>query len=233
LRAVKDADEISALRRAAEAADRVAAQLLGGDVRLVGRTEADVSRELGERLVAEGHDHVNFAIVGAGPNSASPHHDAGPRRIGRGEAVVCDFGGTLDGYCSDITRTVFTGAPRQEFVDVYDVVRDAQEAGVVSARPGQPCEVVDAAARGRIADAGYGEYFIHRTGHGIGMEEHEDPYMVAGNPTPLVRGHAFSVEPGVYLPGRFGVRIEDIVVVGDRGPERLNSADRSLTAVEA
>jgi Xaa-Pro aminopeptidase len=233
LRAVKDADEISALRRAAEAADRVAAQLLGGDVRLVGRTEAEVSRELGERLVAEGHDHVNFAIVGAGPNSASPHHDAGPRRIGRGEAVVCDFGGTLDGYCSDITRTVFTGAPRQEFVDVYDVVRDAQEAGVVSARPGQPCEVVDAAARGRIADAGYGEYFIHRTGHGIGMEEHEDPYMVAGNPTPLVRGHAFSVEPGVYLPGRFGVRIEDIVVVGDRGPERLNSADRSLTAVEA
>jgi Xaa-Pro aminopeptidase len=233
LRAVKDADEIVALGRAAEAADRVAAQLLEGDVRLVGRSEAAVSRELGERLVAEGHTHVNFAIVAAGPNSASPHHDAGPRRIERGEAVVCDFGGTLDGYCSDITRTVFTGSPPREFADVYAVVREAQHAGVVSARVGQTCETVDAAARRRIEDAGYGEYFIHRTGHGIGMEEHEDPYVVAGNATPLAAGHAFSVEPGIYLPDRFGVRIEDIVVVGEDGPEPLNAADHALRVVEA
>ena len=232
LRAVKDADEVATLRRAAEAADRVAAQLLAGEVPLVGRTEAAVSHELGERLVAEGHDHVNFAIVGARPNSASPHHDAGLRRIERSEAVVCDFGGTLDGYCSDITRTVFTGSPPREFVDVYEVVREAQQAGVVSARPGEACEAVDAAARRCIEEAGFGEYFVHRTGHGIGMEEHEDPYMVAGNGTPLAPGHAFSVEPGVYLPGRFGVRIEDIVVVGDDGPERLNSADHALAAVD-
>jgi Xaa-Pro aminopeptidase len=233
LRAVKDADEVAALRRAGAAADRVADQLLGGDVRLVGRTEADVSRELGERLVAEGHAHVNFAIVGSGPNSASPHHDAGPRRIEPGEAVVCDFGGTLDGYCSDITRTVFTGAPSEEVANVYEVVREAQQAGVAAARPGRACEAVDGAARGRIAGAGYGEYFVHRTGHGIGMEEHEDPYLVAGNATPLAPGHAFSVEPGVYLPGRFGVRIEDIVVVGENGPQPLNAADHRLTVVDA
>ena len=233
LRAVKDAEEISALRRAAQAADRVAAQLLAGDVPLVGRTEAEVSRELGDRLVAEGHSHVNFAIVGAGPNSASPHHDAGPRRIGRGEAVVCDFGGTLGGYCSDITRTVLTGAPPREFVEVYEVVREAQRAAIVSAQPGEACEAVDAAARRRIDEAGYAAYFIHRTGHGIGMEEHEDPYMVAGNQTRLAPGHAFSVEPGVYLPGRFGVRIEDIVVVDETGPETLNAADHALTVIEA
>ena len=233
LRAVKDADEVAALRRAAEAADRVATQLLGGGVPLVGRTEADVSRDLGERLVAEGHRHVNFALVGSGPNSASPHHEPGPRRIAPGEAVVCDFGGTLDGYCSDITRTVFTGPPPAEFVDVYDVVREAQRAGIDAARAGRPCAAVDGAARARIADGGYGAFFIHRTGHGIGMEEHEDPYMVEGNGTPLVEGHAFSVEPGVYLPGRFGVRIEDIVVVGPDGPDPLNRADHELAVVEA
>jgi Xaa-Pro aminopeptidase len=230
---VKDASELAALRRAAEAADRVASQLLGGDVRLVGRTEAEVARELSDRLLAEGHQRVNFAIVGAGPNSASPHHEPGPRRIGAGEAVVCDFGGTLDGYCSDITRTVYTGSPPSEFLEVYATVQAAQSSGVAAARAGASCEEVDRAARSSIVEAGYGDFFIHRTGHGIGMEEHEDPYVVSGNGTPLAPGHVFSVEPGIYLPHRFGVRIEDIVAVGPNGPEALNRADHDLTVVEA
>ena len=234
LRAVKDDDEVDALARASAAADRVAAQLLGGDIRLIGRTEADVSREIGDRLRTEGHQAVNFAIVASGLNSASPHHDASDRVIEAGEAVVCDFGGTLDGYCSDITRTVFTGPPPSEFVEVYGVVQAAQAAGVEAAQAGTRAEAVDGASRARIAEAGYGEFFIHRTGHGIGREEHEDPYLVRGNQTVLEPGHAFSVEPGIYLPGKFGVRIEDIVVVdGDGAPRPLNRADHSLAVVEA
>ncbi len=234
LRAVKDPDEVDALRRAAQAADRVAAQLMGGEVPLVGRTEAEVSRELGRRLVAEGHQRVNFAIVGSGPHAASPHHEPGSRRIGPGEAVVCDFGGVLDGYCSDITRTVLTAGPAPAgFTEVYEVVRVAQEAGVAAAGVGVACEEVDRAARAVIEAAGHGQHFVHRTGHGIGMEEHEDPYLVAGNRALIEVGNAFSVEPGVYLPGRFGVRIEDIVVVGDDGPEALNTAAHQLAVVEA
>jgi Xaa-Pro aminopeptidase len=233
LRAVKDADEIAALRAAAEAADRVAAQLLKGEIALVGRREAEVSSDIGRRLRAEGHDRVNFAIVGSGPNSASPHHEPGARVIGAGEAVVCDFGGTMAGYCSDITRTVFTGPPPEEFRRLYDVLQDAQAASVEAAVVGASCASVDAAARDRIAAAGFGEFFIHRTGHGIGLEEHEDPYLVAGNATPLAPGHAFSVEPGIYLAGRFGARIEDIVVAADGGPDPLNTADHDLHVVEA
>lgn len=233
LRAVKDAYEVAALRRAAAAADRVATQLIAGQVPLVGRTEAEVSRDLGDRLRAEGHTRVNFAIVGSGPNSASPHHDAGERRIGRGEAVVCDFGGTLDGYCSDITRTVFTGEPPAEFCDLYSVLEAAQAAAVAAAMVGVACEDVDGVARNRIADGGFGPYFIHRTGHGIGCEEHEDPYLVAGNAERIVPGHAFSVEPGIYLPGRWGARIEDIVLATAEGPEALNAVDHALAVVEA
>ena len=233
LRAVKDADEVAALRRAAEAADRVAASLLAGDVPLAGRTEAEVSQDLSRRLVAEGHQRVNFAIVGSGPNSASPHHEPGGRRIGPGEAVVCDFGGTFDGYCSDITRTVVTGEPPPGFAEVYEVVKAAQRAGVEAAAAAVSGEAVDRAARAVITGAGYGEWFIHRTGHGIGMEEHEDPYLVEGNGEPLVEGNAFSVEPGIYLPGRFGVRIEDIVVVGRSGADALNRADHDLAVVDA
>jgi Xaa-Pro aminopeptidase len=232
LRAIKDAGEVAALSRAATAADRVAAQLVEGGVPLIGRTEAEVSKELGDRLVAEGHAKVNFAIVGSGPNSASPHHEPGSRRIQPGEAVVCDFGGTLDGYCSDITRTVFTGPPPAEFVEVFETVRQAQADAVAAARVGTPAQEVDRTARRRIAEGGYGDFFIHRTGHGIGMEEHEDPYVVEGNAVPLVPGHAFSVEPGVYLPGRYGVRIEDIVVVDVNGPVALNQADHGLAVVE-
>jgi Xaa-Pro aminopeptidase len=238
IRARKDAAEVAALRLASAAADRVATQLLSGEIPLVGRTEGEVSKDIGRRLVAEGHDHVNFAIVGSGPNSASPHHEPAGRVINAGEAVVCDFGGTYEaadgaGYCSDITRTVFTGAPPAEFVELYAVLQDAQAQAVEAAVVGTPCEEVDAVARRRIADAGYGDYFIHRTGHGIGLEEHEDPYIVLGNTVPLAPGHAFSVEPGIYLPGRFGARIEDIVVAADDGPEALNRVDHSLHVVEA
>ena len=233
LRAVKDPDEVDKLRAAAQAADRVAAALLGGEIPLVGRKEAEVSAELGRRLRAEGHDRVNFAIVGSGPNAASPHHEPGSRVIGAGEAVVCDFGGTMDGYCSDITRTVFTGQPPAEFRELYDVLQAAQARAVDAAVVGVACESVDAAARTPITEAGYGDRFIHRTGHGIGLEEHEDPYLVSGNSTPLAAGHAFSIEPGIYLAGRFGARIEDIVVATDAGPEALNTADHDLHVVEA
>lgn len=233
LRAVKDGTEVAALAAASAAADRVAAQLLAGEVPLIGRTEADVSADLGRRLVAEGHQRVNFAIVGSGPNSASPHHEPGGRVIAAGEAVVCDFGGTMGGYCSDITRTVFTGSPPAEFRELYDVLEAAQAASVGAAVLGTPCEAIDAAARLPISDAGYGPAFIHRTGHGIGLEEHEDPYIVAGNALPLVAGHAFSVEPGIYLGGRFGARIEDIVVATSEGPRPLNTVDHHLAVVEA
>ena len=235
LRARKDDAEIDALRAASAAADRVAAELLAGDIPLVGRTEAQVSADIGRRLRAEGHDAVNFAIVGSGPNSASPHHEPGSRIIQAGEAVVCDFGGTMAGYCSDITRTVWTGGaePPAQFLELYAVLEAAQAAAVKSAVVGAPCQDVDAAARRPISDAGYGEQFIHRTGHGIGIEEHEDPYMVAGNTEPLAPGHAFSVEPGIYFDGRFGARIEDIVIAHDAGPEPLNTVDHGLHVVDA
>jgi Xaa-Pro aminopeptidase len=233
LRAVKDDEEVAALRRAAAAADRVAADLMTGQIPLVGRTEAEVSRELGARLLEEGHDSVNFAIVGSGPNSASPHHEPGPRRIGAGEAVVCDFGGAMGGYCSDITRTVFTGDPPAEFRELYAVLATAQAAAVDAARVGTPCEDVDGVARDLITDAGYGPHFIHRTGHGIGLEEHEDPYLISGNQDRLVAGHTFSIEPGIYLSGKWGARIEDIVVATEAGPDPLNKADHALAVVEA
>jgi Xaa-Pro aminopeptidase len=238
LRAVKDAAEVALLRAAGRAADQVAVQLQKGEVPLVGRTETEVSEDIARRLLAAGHRRVNFAIVGSGPNGASPHHDAGDRRIGPREVVVCDFGGEYAdggdvGYCSDITRTVVTGEPDPEVGECYAVLLAAQQAAVTAVRPGLPAEEVDAVARGVIDDAGLGAYFIHRTGHGIGIEEHEDPYLVAGNTTALVPGHAFSVEPGIYLPGRFGMRLEDIVVVGPDGPEPLNTVDHSLVVVEA
>jgi Xaa-Pro aminopeptidase len=238
LRSVKDDGEIATLRLAAQAADRVATALQASEIPLIGRSESDLSHEISARLIAEGHHRVNFAIVGSGPNGASPHHDAGPRIIGPGDVVVCDFGGELVvpgeqvGYCSDITRTLVVGEPEDEVSECYEVLRMAQAAGVAAARKGVAAEEVDAAARAVIAAAGHGHNFVHRTGHGIGIEEHEDPYLVSGNRTPLATGHAFSVEPGIYLPGRFGMRLEDIVVVGDDGPESLNQADSRLAVVE-
>jgi Xaa-Pro aminopeptidase len=238
LRAVKDAQETAALQAAGAAADKVADALLAGEIALIGRTEADVSAEISRRLREAGHDRVNFSIVGSGPNSASPHHEPGEREIGRNEVVVCDFGGSLSlgdsvRYCSDITRTVVTGEPEPEFLELYEVLRHAQAAAVAAAVVGKPCEHVDRAGREPIVSAGYGAAFIHRIGHGIGIEEHEDPYMVEGNQTPIVAGHAFSVEPGIYLAGRFGARIEDIVVATAEGPLACNKADHHLALVEA
>ncbi len=238
LRAVKDAAELDALRAAAAAADRVAAQLQAGEVELAGRTEAEVSRELGRRLLAEGHERVNFAIVAAGPNAASPHHEPGSTVIAAGQVVLCDFGGTFrvgdgPGYCSDITRCVHLGEPPAELAEAYAVLHEAQQAAVAAAAPGTPCEAVDAAARDRIAAAGHGEHFVHRTGHGIGVEEHEDPYLVGGNTAPLTAGNVFSVEPGIYVPGRWGLRLEDIVAATDAGPEPLNRADHALVVLDA
>ena len=235
MRAVKDAAEVEALRAAAHAADRVAAELQSGRIPLIGRTEAEVSADLSRRLLDEGHSRVNFAIVASGPNAASPHHEPDDRIIKQGEVVLCDFGGILNGYCSDITRCVHTGPIPDEFNDLYGVLREAQTAGVASgdAGAGGTCQDVDRAARSVIDAAGYGEYFIHRTGHGIGMEGHEDPYMVEGNDEPLLAGHAFSVEPGIYVPGRWGARLEDIVVATDHGPDSLNCADHRLVVVDA
>jgi Xaa-Pro aminopeptidase len=237
LRAVKDKGEVEALRRAAEAVDRIAGELQAGAVPLVGRTEAEVSADLGRRIVAEGHQHVNFAIVAAGENAASPHHDAGQRVIRQGDVVLCDFGGAmLDadgvGYCSDITRCLVVGDPTAEVADAYDVLHEAQRAAAAAASVGTRCEEVDAVARRIIADAGYGDRFVHRTGHGIGVEAHEDPYIVAGNATALAPGHAFSIEPGIYVPGRFGLRLEDILVAADAGPDELNRADHRLAVVD-
>jgi Xaa-Pro aminopeptidase len=236
LRIVKDADEIALLTEAAHAADRVVAQIAAG--RLVGRTEADVSREVRERLVAEGHDEAHFAIVGSGPNSASPHHEASERIIGAGEPIVLDIGGTIEGYGSDITRTLWvTGGdpangPDERFRHLFAVLHGAQAAATRAVRPGIAPEAVDAAARDVIEAEGYGDAFFHRTGHGIGLEGHEEPYIVAGNRLPLAEGMAFSVEPGIYLPGDYGARIEDIVVCGPDGPIVLNQTPRELFVVD-
>jgi len=236
LRMVKDTDEIELLRLAAHAADRVVAQIAAG--RLIGRTEADVSREVRDRLLAEGHEEAAFAIVGSGPNSASPHHDASERIIEAGEPIVLDIGGTFSGYGSDITRTLWvTGGdaskgPDEAFRHLFGVLYRAQAAATQVVRPGVRCEAVDAAARGPIEAEGYGEAFFHRTGHGIGLEAHEDPYIIGSNDEPLQAGMAFSVEPGIYLVGRYGARIEDIVVCGPDGPITLNEAPRELYVVD-
>jgi Xaa-Pro aminopeptidase len=237
IRAVKDGAEIAALEAAGAAADRVADALLGGEIPLLGRREDEVSAELGARLVAEGHSHVNFAIVGSGPNASSPHHEAGARRIASGDAVVCDFGGTFSlngdvGYCSDTTRTVVVGEMPAKFAEFYGVLEEAQRIAVEAVRPGMRAEEIDQIGRAVIAAAGFGDAFIHRIGHGIGIEEHEDPYVVEGNATVLVPGHAFSVEPGIYLAGETGARIEDIVVVTDSGYIACNQSPHSLTVLD-
>ncbi len=230
-RMTKDQAEIDALAAAGAAVDRIAGELQRGEIALVGRTEAQVSAELSRRIVEEGHDKVNFAIVAAGENAASPHHHASDRVIGENELVLCDFGGTMAGYCSDTTRCVVTGEIPADIAEAYAVLLEAQQVGVHAGTIGTPCEEVDRATRAVIEQAGYGEYFIHRTGHGIGMEEHEDPYIVEGNALPLAPGHAYSVEPGIYVPGKWGMRLEDIVVATPAGPESLNNSDHALISV--
>lgn len=229
LRMRKSADEIGALRAAGAAADQVAAQLR--TVQFAGRTEHDISRQLSGLLIEAGHETVNFAIVASGPNSASPHHEAGERILQKGDSVVLDFGGSRAKYASDTSRTFHVGDPSADFLEAFGVLRAAQSAAVDAVRPGVTAQEIDRTARALIVDAGYGEYFIHRTGHGIGLDTHEHPYIIEGNETPLEPGMAFSVEPGIYLPGRFGMRIEDIVAVTHDGVERLNQSDRDLVIV--
>jgi Xaa-Pro aminopeptidase len=235
IRMRKDADEVALLRAAAQAADRVIAAVATGP--LVGRTEADVAREVRERLLAEGHERAEFSIVASGPNSASPHHDPGDRVIRAGEPLLLDIGGTLGGYGSDITRVLWvtggdaSNGPDETYRALYATLQEAQAEASSAVRPGVACERIDAVARGIIDGAGYGPNFVHRTGHGIGLEVHEDPYLVAGNAEPLAPGVAFSVEPGIYLEGRYGARIEDIVVCGEAGPLVLNGAPRDLLVV--
>jgi Xaa-Pro aminopeptidase len=229
LRAVKDAHELDRLAAAGEAADATYHEILS--VRFAGRRETHVAADLAALLRQFGHEQVDFTVVGSGPNGANPHHEAGNRVIENGDAVVLDFGGLMHGYGSDTTRTVSVGEPDDEVRLVHSIVRRAQQAAFDAVRPGVPCEEIDRVARRMITEAGYGERFIHRTGHGIGVTTHEPPYLVQGEEQPLVPGMCFSIEPGVYLPGRFGVRIEDIVTVTSDGGRRLNNTSHSLQVV--
>ncbi|MEV7361669.1 M24 family metallopeptidase [Streptomyces sp. NPDC003328] len=230
LRAVKDAAELDRLAAAGTAADAAYEAIL--KVAFGGRREREVAEDLAGLLRRFGHAQVDFTIVASGPNGANPHHEAGERVIQRGDMVVLDFGGLKHGYGSDTSRTVHVGEPTDEERKVHDLVRAAQEAGFRAVGPGAACQDVDRAARAVIDDAGYGAYFIHRTGHGIGVTTHEPPYMIEGEEQPLVPGMCFSVEPGVYLPGRFGVRIEDIVAVTEDGGRRLNETSREMAIVD-
>jgi Xaa-Pro aminopeptidase len=230
LRMRKTSAEIVALRAAGAAIDRVHSRM--GEWLRPGRTEREVGRDIADAILAEGHQRVDFVIVASGPNGASPHHSMSQRAIEPGDPTVVDIGGTTpDGYCSDETRTYVVGMPPAEFVRAYDSLQRAQAAAVEQARQGVTAESVDAAARTVLTDAGLGDYFVHRTGHGIGLETHEEPYIVAGNARVLEPGMAFSIEPGFYLPARFGARIEDIVVIADEGAERLNLRPRELTVL--
>ncbi|MGA8331926.1 MAG: Xaa-Pro peptidase family protein [Mycobacterium sp.] len=230
LRMIKDAAEVDALRKAGAAIDRVHARV--PEFLVPGRTEADVAADIAEAIVAEGHSEVAFVIVGSGPHGADPHHGYSDREIRVGDIVVVDIGGAYEpGYNSDSTRTYSIGEPSPEVTEQYSVLQRAQQAAVDAVRPGVTAEQVDAAARGVLADAGLAEYFVHRTGHGIGLSVHEEPYIVAGNHLPLQAGMAFSVEPGIYFPGQWGARIEDIVVVSDDGAQSVNNRPHELIVV--
>jgi Xaa-Pro aminopeptidase len=230
LRAVKDTAELDRLAAAGKAADDAYDRIL--KVRFSGRLETEVAADLAALLTEFGHSQVDFTVVGSGPNGANPHHEAGERRIEIGDTVVLDFGGLKDGYGSDTTRTVHVGPAVSAAVqEVHGVVRLAQQTAFEAVRPGIACQDIDRTARRVITDAGYGEYFVHRTGHGIGTTTHEPPYIVEGETQQLVPGMCFSIEPGVYLPGRFGVRIEDIITVTEHGGRRLNNTPRDLAIV--
>jgi len=230
LRRIKTPDEVERLRLAASAADQAMDEIRRE--RFAGRTEADVAARIRALLVEAGHETAEFSIVASGPNGASPHHEPGDRVISQGDAVVLDIGGFRDGYGSDTSRTVFVGDVPREFALLYDVLKQAQLAACTSVAPGVAAQEVDRAARHVIAEGGYGDAFIHRTGHGIGLDIHEEPYIVDGNLEPLLPGYAFSIEPGIYIAGRWGARIEDIVVCTEEGSEVLNRSSRELVSVD-
>ena len=233
LRSVKSDSEMQALQTVGGLANSVAAQIQRGDVALVGRTELEIQADVTGRMLAAGHEQVEFCIVASGPNSASPHHNPTERVVQPNEIVLFDFGGKHEGYCSDITRCVFTGPIPDDVAATYAILKKAQQAAVDAARPGATLGDVDAAARSVIADAGFGDNFIHRTGHGIGTEVHEQPYVKAGNDEIVAVGHAFSIEPGIYLDGKWGMRLEDIVVILDDGALRCSTTDHDLVEVDA
>ena len=226
----KDEAEIAELRKAGRAIDAVHAQV--PQLLQAGRTEAEVAHEL-EKLILQEHSVIDFVIVGSGPNGANPHHSFSDRVLAEGEPVVVDIGGTLpSGYHSDCTRTYVVGgdmskAP-QDFQDAYAVLADAQAAGRAAAHPGSTAADIDAIVRQAISAAGWGDYFVHRTGHGIGLSTHEEPFIMEGNDLALEEGMAFSIEPGIYLEGKWGMRLEDIVVLTNDGYESLNQAPRDV-----
>ena len=225
LRAVKDALELAALQHAAEATDALIP--IAYTACRVGASEMEISSAIGQHIALGGYEDSFAPIVGAGPNGASPHHNTGKTKVKTGDIVILDFGAMADGYHGDITRTVAVGEASDEAKHIYDIVYRAYQAGVATVQPGVTAHDVDAAARQVITEAGYGEFFIHRTGHGIGLDDHETPYILAGNYTPLQPGHCFSIEPGIYLPGKFGVRLENIVTVQDNGLARVFNQDIS------
>lgn len=232
LRMIKDPAEIDALRKAGAAIDRVHARV--PEFLVPGRTEADVAADIAEAIVAEGHSEVAFIIVGSGPHGADPHHECSDRELRAGDIVVVDIGGPYEpGYNSDSTRTYSIGEPDPEVARRYAVLQRAQQAAVDAVRPGITAEQVDATARDLLAAEGLADAFVHRTGHGIGLSVHEEPYIVAGNDLPLEEGMAFSVEPGIYFPGQWGARIEDIVIVTADGALSVNNRPHDLVVVPA
>jgi len=233
LRSIKTGEELSAIQAAGSIANQVANQIQNGQVPLVGRTELEIADDVIARMISLGHETVEFCIVASGPNSASPHHNPTERVVQTNEMVLFDFGGKHNGYCSDITRCVFTGTIPDDVANAYATLKQAQQAAVDAARPGATLGDVDAAARSVITNAGFGDYFIHRTGHGIGTEVHEQPYVKAGNDEVVSSGHAFSIEPGIYLAGKWGMRLEDIVVIGEGGATRCSTTDHNLIEVNA
>lgn len=233
LRSIKTEAEMAAVQFVGGLADEVARQLQGGEIPVIGRTEAEIADDISDRLIAVGHDSVEFCIVASGPNSASPHHHPGDRVVQPDEMLLCDFGGRHNDYCSDITRCVWTGEIPNDVAAAWATLKKAQQAAVSAARPGVALGDVDGAAREIIDQGGFADNFIHRTGHGIGTEVHEEPYVKAGNPQNVEVGHCFSIEPGIYIPGRWGMRLEDIVVISEAGAIRCSTTDHDLVEVTA
>jgi Xaa-Pro aminopeptidase len=231
LRMMKSGEEIGLLRKAGSIADRAFEALIGTSIE--GMSEISLAAWIEEAMRENGAEGIAFeTLVSSGPNSALPHHRAGGRKIRRGDVVVLDYGCRVGGFCSDITRTVVCGKPSKEVQDVYRIVKEAQETAVKGILPGTEAQAIDRLARGVIEKSGYGAHFIHRTGHGIGIDVHEEPYLVEGNPLLLQEGMSFSVEPGIYLQGKFGIRIEDIVVITGKKADRINKSTHELQVLD-